>query len=52
MGTHLAIEETVEESGEEPLEWSEEGREEAPEGKVAHALVVRRGHHLEAVGDA
>ena len=52
FNAHLSVEETVEKGREEALKRHEEGGEEAPEGKVPQALVVRRGHHLKAVGDA
>ena len=49
---YLSVEEAVEKRREEALERDEEGGEETPDGEVDEALVVRGGHHLEAVGNA
>ena len=48
---YLSVEKAIEEGGEEALKGDQERRDEAPGGEVSQVFVVRRGHHLEAVGD-
>ena len=49
--SYLSVEKAVKEGGEEALKGDEERRDEAPGGEVGQVFVVRRCHHLEAVGD-
>ena len=49
--SYLSVEKAIEEGGEEALKGDQERRDEAPGGEVSQVFVVRRGHHLEAVGD-
>ena len=49
--SYLSVEKAVEQGREEALKGDQERRDEAPGGEVGKVLVVRRGHHLEAVGD-